>query len=294
MPVRPSLRADAALLVVAFMWGATFPVVKGALVDASPLLYLVLRFALASLLLLPMASALRGRWGARELSGGILLGALLALGFALQTVGLASTTPSRSAFLTSLYVIFVPLLSVALTGHRPRSSSWLGALAALGGLGLMTWQGGLLRWQPGDLLTLACALAFALHILGVGVLAGRYDFRRMFVIQILTAMVMLTLMLPLESIHFNPSLRLLLAVVATGVLATHLALYIQNRAQRRTSASRAAIIFAMEPVFAALVTAMLASGRSDLTLIQGCGGVLIVIGLVIAGLGSRGEGTTSP
>jgi len=284
---RESLRANGALLLVSFIWGASFPVMKLGLDEASPLLFLTLRFTLAALLSVPFLPALRGPWARHELLGGILLGALLAAAFAMQTVGLTHTTPSRSAFLTSFYVVFVPLLSLPLTGHRPRRASWLGAFLALGGLAFMTLNEGLLRWQPGDLLTLAGALGFALHILGVGVLTGRHDFRRLYVLQILTATALLALATPLEEVFWHPGVHLLWTVILTGGLATGLTFYIQNRVQRHTSASRTAVIFAMEPVFAALITAAMAGGRSDLNLPQIFGALLIMAGLITSGLGSR-------
>ncbi|MCZ6746631.1 MAG: DMT family transporter [Acidobacteria bacterium] len=287
LPAGNSLRAHGALLAVAFIWGASFPLVKSALDDASPLLFLALRFLLATLLALPLFPALRGHWARGELAGGMALGVLLGVAFTLQTLGLAQTTPSRSAFLTSLYVVFVPVLSLPVTGHRPRAASWCGAILALGGLALMTRDGALFRWQPGDLLTLGCALAFALHILGVGLLTARHDFRRLFVVQIATAAVLLTMATPLEAVRWQPSLSLAGAVLLAGGLATTLAFYVQNRVQSRTSSSRTAIIFAMEPVFAVLVVALLAGGRWDLSLPQTLGASLIVAGLMVAALGAR-------
>jgi drug/metabolite transporter (DMT)-like permease len=284
---RESLRADGALLLVSFIWGSSFSVMKLGLDHASPLLFLTLRFTLAALLTVPFLPALRGTWARHELMGGLLLGALLAAAFAVQGVALNLTTPSRSAFLTSFYVVLVPLLSLPLTGHRPRRTSWLGALLALGGLAFMTLDGGLLRWQPGDLLTLAGALGFALHILGVGVLTGRHDFRRLYVLQIFSATVLLALFTPLEQVFWQPGFQLLWTVILTGGLATGLTFYIQNRVQRYTSASRTAVIFSMEPVFAALVAAMMVGGRSDLTLPHFFGAFLIFLGLITSSLGSR-------
>jgi drug/metabolite transporter (DMT)-like permease len=283
---RETLRADGALLMVSFIWGGSFSVMKLGLDHASPLLFLTLRFALATLLTIPFLPALRGSWTRRELLGGVFLGALLAVSFAVQGVALNLTTPSRSAFLTSFYVVFVPLLSLPLTGHRPRRASWLGAFLALGGLALMTLDDGLMRWQPGDLLTLACALGFALHILGVGVLTGRHDYRRLYVLQIVTATVILALLTPLETVFWDPGMELLLTVILTGGLATGLTFYIQNRVQRYTSASRTAVIFAMEPVFAAVIAVIMAGGRSDLALPHLFGALLIVLGLITSGLGT--------
>jgi drug/metabolite transporter (DMT)-like permease len=257
----PALRADLALLGVAFIWGATFPVMKLALEDASPAIYLALRFALAALLALPLLVSERGHWSRREVGAGLLLGGLLAGSFALQTLGLARIGPARSAFLTSLYVVFVPLLSVPLLGRLPRAQSLVGVACALVGLGFMTWEGGGFNPQPGDLLTLGGAVGFALHIIGVGVLTSRYDYRRLFVLQVCAAAVLLIPAISLETPRLVFSLRFAVALMVTGGLATTLAFYVQNRVQRHSTPTRTAIIFAMEPVFAVLVTA--ASFRGD-------------------------------
>jgi drug/metabolite transporter (DMT)-like permease len=280
--MRASLKADLALLGVAFVWGATFPVMKLALADASPTVYLALRFALAALLAMPLLAATRGRWSRGEVGAGLLLGGLLAASFALQTHGLERIGPARSAFLTSLYVVFVPLISVPLLGRLPRRNSLLGVGCALAGLGFMSWEGGGLQWRAGDLLTVAGALGFALHIIGVGVLTRRHDYRRLFVLQLASAAVLLVPAVLLETPRLAFSVPFVVAVVVTGGVATTLAFYVQNRVQRRSTPTRTAIIFAMEPVFALLVTLAFPGMSSGLSPLDGVGALLIMTGLVVA------------
>ena len=285
--VRRAVCADLALLCVACTWGATFPVVKAALDDASPVLFLAVRFALASLFVIPLWPVLRPRPRARELAAGGVLGALLAVPFTLQTVALQEIGAARSAFLTSLYVLLVPLFAVVFTRRAPSASTWRGLALVLIGLLAMTWDGVGLGWRAGDLLTVGCAVGFALHIVGVGALTVRYDYRRLFVLQILVATVLLSGAVALEPVRWTFSPRLIGALLATAGLATALAFYVQNRVQRHTSASRAAIIFAMEPVFAALAAVGLSGGQVGLSTREMGGAALILGGMLASELGPR-------
>src|SRR5579884_774394 len=111
-------QADLALLLATALWGTSFVAVKRALADATPLAFLALRFGIAALLLAP-ATRFRPLPGAREWRGGLLLGALVAAGFVTQTVGLVTTTPSRSAFIVAVSSILAPVIALALLGRRP-------------------------------------------------------------------------------------------------------------------------------------------------------------------------------
>ena len=132
--------ADMALAGNTLIWGATFTVVKSALRDISPALFLVLRFSLATAV---RAALWLGGWGGRKadrrsMTGGILTGFLLFAGFLLQTLGLQYTTPPKSAFLTGLASVMVPLLAALVYRNKPQASEVLGVLVATAGLGLMT------------------------------------------------------------------------------------------------------------------------------------------------------------
>ena len=291
--MRPSLRADLALLGVSIVWGATFPVMKIALVDASPLVYLVLRFLVALSFCVPLLGAFRARPSGAELAAGACLGLLLAGSFASQTLALRAIEPARSAFLTSLYVIFVPVVSIPVLRRAPRAGTWAGVVLALSGLLLMTWEGSGPGFRTADLMTIGSALGFALHIVGVGWLTLRYAPDRLFVLQIAAATVFLAVLVPLEVPRLVPSGSLVLAVLITGGLATAAAFLVQNRVQRRTSPSRAALVFALEPVFALLASVVL-MGRTGLSPGEAGGALLIVTGLLVAEAHARrAEGKSS-
>lgn len=250
------------------LWGTTFVIVKGALADISPLLFIALRFALASVALLPLYRGTIFRkglqansWIAGCLAGGLLFGA-----FALQTIGLGLTTPSKSAFLTSLSIPMVPLAGSLVYGTRPRLLEGAGIVIASFGMILMTFPGNLLTagfdMSRGDFLTFLCAVLFALHIVVVGHFSPIVGFESLAVIQIAVAAVMALLaasLLPAfgEALRFHPTPGLVAAIVATGLLATGLAFTTMAWAQQYTSSTRAALIFALEPVVAWLASWLL-------------------------------------
>src|SRR2546425_2665610 len=174
-------RADLTLLLATAMWGTSFVAVKTGLAYATPLAFLAVRFGIAALLLAPgtrFTPLPRGR----ELWGGLLLGALVAVGFVSVTFGLLVTTPSRSAFIVAISSVLAPLIGFVVLGQRP---GWLAAAAlALAGVGMYFLtapdSGGLNR---GDLLTLVCAVCFGGQIVAVSALARHGAPRRLLWLQ---------------------------------------------------------------------------------------------------------------
>lgn len=278
-----AVRAELALVGVAFVWGATFVLVKEALDDVSPLLFLAIRFTLAGLVL---AFAYRRRLsaGPRQGSwwkGGTLAGACLICAYAFQTFGLRLTTPSKSAFLTGMAIVMVPLLSSVVYRSAPRSSEWVGVAVALVGMALMTLQQNDRGVNPGDLLTLAGSLFFSAHILVLGYFAPRDGFERLSVLQIVTAATLAwSTFWWIEESYIRWTPTVLVALGITGLLATAAAFTIQAWAQQRTSPTRTALIFALEPVFAAatsfVVLGEVLAGRATVGAVMILGGVLFV------------------
>lgn len=272
-------QADLLLVFTCAIWGLSFPTVKVALADASPLLFVAIRFFLGALILLPGTRLLPLPRG-RELAAGLLLGALLAVGFATQAVGLAYTSPSRSAFIVALSSVLAPL--VAFVAVRERLSWWtLAALAvATGGIYFLTnpGAGGLNR---GDWWTLVTAFVFGGQIVAVRELGIRFDVRRLVWMQIALTAVGVGLAAPvLETMRFVITTRSILALLYCGVAATSVALLLQMRAQRNLSSGRAALLFCTEPVFASLASWLWLGER--LALEQWIGGAMIVLGMLLA------------
>ncbi|MEJ5369919.1 MAG: DMT family transporter [Bryobacteraceae bacterium] len=279
-PASPRLRAELALASVAFIWGSTFVIVKSALEDVSTFLFLAIRFSLASLLL---AFWLRARLFRRtpvSWRGGALCGVLLFLGYALQTAGLRWTTASNSAFITGLYVVLVPLLASLVYRSRPRWLELAGAALAAAGTALLS--GGMpADWNRGDLLTAACAVAFAAHILAVERYSRRMDFERLSLLQIASVAALSWIAAAwLEPARVSWTPRLLWALAATSVLATALSFVLYTWAQGLTSAARAALIFALEPVFAGIVAWAAAGERWTAASLAGAAMILAAIVLV--------------
>ncbi len=275
-------RAEIILVLATATWGLTFPLIKNALADATPMSFIALRFTLAALLLLPF---LRGplrvpdRRAARD---GILLGVLFAVGWTFQTFGLAHTTASKSAFLTGTCVLLVPALSWLLEGERPPLASVAGALLAVLGIGLLTRPEDM-RMNLGDVLTLGCAVVFGLEIVALQVFSRRHGPWGLMWPAIATTALLAALATPFEGPRVEWTPRLGVALAFTGIVATAIALVLHMRWQRETTAVRAAVIYSLEPVFALLFAAALFGERMPpLSL---AGGAAIVGGVLVSELG---------
>jgi drug/metabolite transporter (DMT)-like permease len=274
-------QADLLLVGTCAIWGLSFPTVKVALGDVSPLAFVAMRFVLGAIVLLPGTRMLPLPRG-RELGAGLLLGALLGIGFATQGVGLVYTTPARSAFIVALSSVLAP--AVAFLFVRERLGWWtIAALAvATGGIYLITDPdaGGLNR---GDLWTLITALVFGGQIVLVREMGIRFDVRRLVWMQVaVTAMGATIAAALVEPVHVTLTPRLVGALLYCGVGATAVALLLQMRAQREMTSGRAALLFCTEPVFATLASWFWLGER--LSLVQWAGGALIVGGMVLADL----------
>jgi drug/metabolite transporter (DMT)-like permease len=259
------------------IWGAAFPLAKLALRDASPMAFTALRFLLATLLVAPaLRMATREEWRA-----GTVLGGLLALGFATQTIGLQWTTASRSGFITALYIPFVPLIVLMVYRTLPERLAALGLAIALAGMLLLTRPatlgGGV---NAGDLLTLLCAVCFASHMVATGALAKRFEVERLMMTQIAIAALLTTIATPLlEHPRVSPTPLLLGMLAYEAVLASVVAIRLQLAAQRVLSPTYTALVYTLEPVVASLTSLLLLSDR--LTSLQWLGGTLIIAGSLL-------------
>ncbi len=263
------LRAHLLVLGIVMVWGSTFVLVKDALSGISPLLFNLLRMAIASVCLGTVYWRQLRRPSSEALLGGLVAGFFLATGYQFQTAGLALTTPSKSAFITGLTVVIVPILSAipALRvpgSKRPGWNAYAGALLALLGITLLTAPG-LFSGKSsgpgigvngaginvGDLLTLGCAIAFASHLLSLAHLAKRIHFEQLAILQIGFCTLFMAVSSPLlEHSRLVWSRQLWVALLVAAVLATAAAFTIQSWAQQYLAATHTALILAAEPVFA--------------------------------------------
>ncbi|PYP14780.1 MAG: hypothetical protein DMD54_13420 [Gemmatimonadetes bacterium] len=287
----PARGADALLIAATLTWGVSFVIVKQALSASTPLAFLSIRFALATLALTPFVD-FRAPWSRGELRGGLLLTLLLATGFACQAVGLQYTTPARSAFIVALSSVLAPLVALIVLRHR---TGWMVLIAlAIAGVGIYFLTspdaGGLNR---GDLWTMITAVVFGGHIVAVTELSKHYEARRLVWLQIAGTTVGVSIAtLLLEPVRIAWSAGLIAALVFTGVIATALALVWQMRAQRHMSSARASLLLCLEPVVAA-VTSWFYWGE-ELSLTQALGAALIFVGMVLAVLGEARDLAAQP
>ncbi len=272
------------------VWGATFVLVKDALKDASPLMFNLLRMSLAF-----VALAIVHHRGLRSMSretvwAGLLVGVFLAAGYQFQTAGLARTTAAKSAFITGLVVVFVPLLTVIPAvrpagSHAPGWNAGVGALLAFAGLFLLTTPAGT-TWANlftsiglGDLLTLACALAFAGHLLSIAHTSKRVPAGQLATLQIGFAALVMAATLPLGgSVYLRLSPRLTVALAVTSLLATAAAFTIQSWAQQHLPPTHTAMLITLEPVFATITSFLFLHERLGGRALAGAG--LILAGIV--------------
>ena len=285
-----SLLAALALVGVTAVWGSTFVMVKAALREASPLLFNLLRMLLATAVLCALHRKRLRRIDASTWKASATAGVFLGAGYQFQTAGLARTTAVKSAFLTGLVVVLVPLFSFAgaLRGKRasaPGRSAILGAALAFAGLFAMTTPAGtrlLDLWgalSPGDLLTLGCAVAFAAHLLVLS-RCTEVPLEQLATLQIGCAAVFMAITLPLGgAIHLHWSSELVVALLVTSVLATAAAFSAQTWAQQHLSASSTALLLTLEPVFALLSSLLFL--HEHLSRRSGAGALLILLGIGI-------------
>ena len=283
-----SLRAHVLLTAVVFIWGATFVLIKDALRDVTPLLFNFIRMTLAFACL---AVVYRAHWKhmtRRSLASGAVVGLCLAMGYQFQTAGLRLTTPSKSAFITGLVVVLVPLFSGIpwlrpADSHVPRWNAYLGAFIAFVGIVLLTTpsHAGLdfTSVNRGDLLTLGCAVGFALHVLALAHTVPRVPYTQLALLQIGFCALYMAISGPFlehPAIRWTP--RVVFALLVAAMLATAAAFTVQSWAQQFLPATHTALILALEPVFAWLTSFAVLGERLGL---RASGGAL----LILAGIG---------
>jgi drug/metabolite transporter (DMT)-like permease len=270
-------RALALLVAATTVWGATFIVVKRGLDGSAPLTFLSLRFLIAAAVLLPLLRS-RGVRAPRSVWP-YACGVALAAGYAFQTAGLVTTTPARSAFITALSVVLVPLLEPAFRINRLSWRALAGAAVSIAGLAV------LLRPEAapptaGDWLTLGCAVSFAFH--GV-LLQGAVRRAPPAAVNATQVLVTTGLALPAAAAagwQVTLTAWTVGALAITGLLATVAAFWAMAEAQRALTAAETALVLAFEPVVAAVVSVL--GGGDVVTASLLAGGVLVVLGVVVA------------
>jgi drug/metabolite transporter (DMT)-like permease len=289
------LRAYLLMTLVVATWGTTFVVVKAALADASPGTFNLARMFFAFLVLFAAYPNQLKSLRPKQILAGAIVGLCLALGYQFQTIGLARTTPSKSAFITGLVVVLVPLFTaipfLRLPGARSlRWNAWLGATLAFLGIIFLTAPAAASGIIPnfssinlGDLLTLGCAIGFTFHCLALGHVSPRIGFRPLAILQVGFCALFMAASLPfLEHPTFHLTLRLAIALSVSAILSTAIAFSVQSWAQTILPPTHTALIMTLEPVFA-WITAYLFIGERFGTR-QLSGALLILAGICLTEL----------
>ncbi|MBP6787098.1 MAG: DMT family transporter [Candidatus Promineofilum sp.] len=282
------LRSDLLLLLTAVIWGFAFVGQRLGMEHVGPLAFNATRFFIGGLVLLPVMA-----WGDRQrpaidagrrpvLRGGLLVGGVLFAAATLQQAGITFTTAGKAGFITSLYVVIVPLLGVAL-GHRIGRATWAGALLAAVGLYFLTMRAGEWRMAFGDLLVLVSAVLWAVHMLLLGRLSPGRDPAQLAFVQFMTCAALSGLAALLFETTTAGGLRgALPAILFTGVLSVGVGYTLQVAGQRHAPPADTAIILSLEAVFAVLAGRLLLGEQLTARALLGCG--LMLAGILISQL----------
>jgi drug/metabolite transporter (DMT)-like permease len=215
---------------------------------------------------------------------GIPLGLVLAAAYASQTIGLTWTSPSRSAFVTGLNVALVPIWGAILLSQRPRVVPLIGLAITLAGLTLlMSPKGG--SWNIGDTWTIVCAILFALHVALLSRWGDRFSTESLLTSQLVVTSLAAFMAIPLEEARFTWTPQLGIALFVTGIFATAGTTWLQLRYQPRGTATETALLYATEPLFAAIFSYFMIGERMTATAISG--GILIIAGALLGQVGHR-------
>lgn len=275
-------RQEVALIAVTAVWGSTFLLVHWAMQHSGPWFFVGIRFLVAGLIsVVIFRRVLRGiRW--RDIGAGVAIGVMIYLGYGLQTVGLQTIDSSTSAFITAMYIPLVPLAQWAVFRKRPPAMAFVGAGLAFLGLMLIAGPDAFaLTLGSGEILTMISTLPIAAEIILISVFAGRIDLGRITIIQLLTAGVLGILTMPVVG-EGLPEFSWIWVGCAIGLGAASCIIQLtMNWAQKSVSPTRATIIYAGEPVWAAAI-GRIAGERLPVTAL--IGGALVVLGILASEL----------
>ncbi|MEQ2130162.1 DMT family transporter [Caldanaerobacter subterraneus] len=276
------LQSDIVLTLVTMIWGSTFIIVKNAIQSLPVYNFLFIRFLLAFLLLAAIFYKKLKKIDKSTLMAASLIGTMLFLGYAFQTMGLLYTTASKSGFITGFSVVLVPILEAILLKRKPTKAATVGVVLAFIGLILLTTNIDL-SINIGDFLTLLCAFAFAMHIVLISKYASKMDTYLLATVQIgMVALLSGIVSLIFEKPFIPTSLDVWGAIIITGVFATAFAFVAQNTMQAYTTATHTALIFSLEPVFAALAAYLIAGETMSIRAI--IGGAFMLAGIILSEL----------
>lgn len=286
---------EGALLLNTLIWGGTFAIVKNAFNDVSPLLFLGLRFLIATFLFLPFVYKQLLKADKKTILAGVILGVFYFSGFATQTLGLNITSATKSGFITGTFVIFIPILQLIIERRKPKWFNIVSVSLVLIGLVMLASKGDNALdfiqqlgsdFNFGDLLTLFCAILFAFQVVYVDIFTKKYNYLPMVFVQLLITGLgglvfsFIFSISELETVRFNLNSSVFASLIYTAIFASIIATIIQLKFQKIVSPTKAGIIFSIEPIFAAAFAFFLLNEKISNFGIVGC--ALIFIGLILS------------
>lgn len=281
------LKADLFLIFITAVWGSSFTLMKNILDDIPPFAFLALRFSTAAIILLIIFHKRLGKLNKTSMLKGFVIGLMLFGSLALQVIGLKYTTAPNSAFITSLSVVMVPIVSSILLKKKPARSSMMGVAFAF--IGLFFVSGGLnFKVNIGEFLTLLCAICVTMQIIFIDKFTDNEDPVLLGVLQVVfSAILSIGSWIYIDSKPFTLNQSIVITILVTGVLGTALAYTGQTIVQKFTSPTRAALIFTLEPVFGVVFFILIPNSQSitekiSLHTLIGC--VLILLGTLVSEL----------
>jgi drug/metabolite transporter (DMT)-like permease len=289
--------AELILLAITLIWGATFTIIKIALVNVSPMVFITIRFSFATILLLPFFLQRYKKISGKMLLSGLLLGVMYFLGFSTQTIGLKYTTATKSGFITGTFIIFTPIFQYVFEKKKPGKGNIIGVFFVLVGLILLSSKGNSTLdifteigsgFNVGDFFTLLCAVFYAMYLVYLDITSKKCDYIILVFQQISTTAVLGIISviilsgLGLESIKFMFGGNLIFAFLYTSILATVISTSIQTKYQKIITPTKAGIIFSFEPIFSALIAYYFINEK--ISRFSFIGGILIFTGLLFAEL----------
>ncbi len=280
-------KAECILVFITMIWGGTFLLVQHAMTVSGPMFFVGLRFAAAAIVVGFFSLRTLRDLTLFELKAGVFIGVAIMFGYGLQTIGLQTILSSQSAFITALYVPFVPLLQWLVLGRRPGLMPSIGIMLAFAGLMLLTGPAGAsLNFSPGEIATLIGAVAIAAEIILISAFAGQVDVRRVTVVQLATASLLSFLMVvPMGEALPGFSWLLLFSAVGLGLTSAVIQVAM-NWAQQSVSPTRATLIYAGEPVWAGVVGRIAGERFPPIAML---GAALIVVAVIVSEMKTKGQ-----
>jgi drug/metabolite transporter (DMT)-like permease len=267
------------MLATAAVWGGSFVLMKDAIVQQDVYSFLSTRFILAALLMIAYRPNVFRGLNFKFIKQGVLAGILLGGGFIFQTFGLANTTVSNTGFITGMYLVFTPLISLIILKRKVLLVQWFAVAIAMIGLVLISYNG--ISIGTGEILVLISAFIYGAHFVALGEWSDGKNTYALTLIQIMTIAAMSTVFALINGFQMPPNASVWQAILFTAVFATFIGFLVQTKAQSVMSATAASVLLAMETPFALFFGLFFNNDPLTLRIIVGGSLVMIAMGVVI-------------